>query len=193
MEGASLSVDNLACRRGERVLFRGLSFALGPGEALQVRGANGTGKSSLMRILAGLLRPFAGTVERRGYVGLLDDRLPLDEHLPLGQAFAFWNRVDATHSPGALASVGIDGLLDVPVRYLSAGQRKRAALLLTVFGYNEILLLDEPLNGLDAAGAQLLYEQLAAYRAHGALAVIASHQPLDVPDLRTLDLADYVP
>ena len=62
-----------------------------------------------------------------------------------------------------------------------------------MFGYNEILLLDEPLNGLDAAGAQLLYEQLAAYRAHGVLAVIASHQPLDVPDLRTLDLADYAP
>ena len=118
MEGASLSVDNLACRRGERVLFRGLSFDLGPGEALQVRGANGTGKSSLMRILAGLLTPFAGTVERRGSVGLLDDRLPLDEHLPLGRAFAFWNRIDATHTPGALASVGIDGLLDVPVRFL---------------------------------------------------------------------------
>ena len=153
MEGASLSVDNLACRRGERVLFRGLSFDLGPGEALQVRGANGTGKSSLMRLLAGLLTPFAGTVERRGSVGLLDDRLPLDEHLPLGKAFAFWNRIDATHSPGAFASVGIDGLLDVPVRFLSTGQRKRAALLLTVFGYSEILLLDEPLNGLDAAGA----------------------------------------
>jgi heme exporter protein A len=193
MEGARLSVDNLACRRGERVLFRGLSFDLGPGEALQVRGANGTGKSSLMRILAGLLGPFAGTVDRRGAIGLLDDRLPLDEHLPLGKAFAFWNRIDQTHSPGALASVGIDGLLDVPVRFLSTGQRKRAALLLTVFGHNEILLLDEPLNGLDAAGAQLLYDQLAAYRAQGALAVIASHQPLGVPDLRTLDLADYAP
>ena len=106
-------------------------------------------------------------------------------------AFAFWHRIDETHSPGALASVGIDGLLDVPVRFLSTGQRKRAALLLTVFGHNEILLLDEPLNGLDAAGARLLYDQLATYRAHGALAVIASHQPLDVPDLRTLDVADY--
>ena len=113
MEGASLSVENLACRRGERVLFRALSFDLGPGEALQVRGANGTGKSSLMRILAGLLRPLAGTVERRGSVGLLDDRLPLDEHLPLGKAFAFWNRIDETHSPGAFASVGIDALLEI--------------------------------------------------------------------------------
>ena len=193
MEGANLSVDNLACRRGERVLFRGLSFALAPGEALQVRGANGTGKSSLMRILAGLLRPFAGTVARRGAVGVHVDRLPLYEPWPGGKAFAVGSRIDETHSPGAFASVGIDALLDVPVRYLSTGQRKRAALLLTVFGYNEILLLDEPLNGLDAAGAQLLYDQLAAYRAHGALAVIASHQPLDVPDLTTLDLAGYAP
>ena len=192
MEGASLSVENLACRRGERVLFRGLSFDLGPGEALQVRGANGTGKSSLMRILAGLLRPFAGTVERRGSVGLLDDRLPLDEHLPLGKAFAFWNRVDATHSPGALASVGIDGLLDVPVRYLSTGQKKRAALTRMVGQQAPIWLLDEPLNGLDREAVALVEGLVADHLADGGICLIASHQPFTLADALGLDLMALV-
>src|SRR5690606_4038886 len=94
MEPASLSATDLACRRGERLLFRGLSFALQPGEALQIAGPNGTGKSSLLRILAGLLRPWAGTVGRTGEVALLDERLALDGDLPLGKALQFWERVD---------------------------------------------------------------------------------------------------
>src|SRR5690606_29491730 len=124
MEGATLTVENLASRRGHRVLFRGLSFALAPGEALQVVGANGTGKSSLLRIVAGLLRPFEGTIEHDGAVALLDDRLPLDEHLPLDKAFEFWRRIDGDDYAAESASLGM--LLDVPVRYLSTGQRKRA-------------------------------------------------------------------
>ncbi|MBC7159147.1 MAG: ATP-binding cassette domain-containing protein, partial [Porphyrobacter sp.] len=84
MEPCRLAATGLACRRGERLLFRGLSLDLGPGAALQVSGPNGVGKSSLIRILAGLLRPFAGTVERCGAAGLLDERDALDEHQPLG-------------------------------------------------------------------------------------------------------------
>jgi len=94
MEPASLIATDLACRRGERLLFRGLSFALREGEALQVVGPNGTGKSSLIRILAGLLRPYAGTVECNREAALLDERLALDGHLPLGKALAFWERID---------------------------------------------------------------------------------------------------
>ena len=82
MEAARISATDLACRRGERLLFRGLSFALGAGEALQVVGPNGTGKSSLIRILAGLLRSEAGSVERIGDVALLDERLALADFAP---------------------------------------------------------------------------------------------------------------
>ena len=94
MEPARLLATDLACRRGERLLFRGLSFELNAGEALQVVGPNGTGKSSLIRILAGLLRPAAGTVEKNRQTALLDERLPLDADLPLGHAFDFWSRID---------------------------------------------------------------------------------------------------
>lgn len=192
MEGASLSVHDLACRRGDRLLFRGLSFELSPGEVLHVAGVNGTGKSSLLRIVAGLLRPFEGTVAFSGSVGLLDERLPLDDHLPLGQAFAVWNRLGGgVYSPDAFASVGLGGLLDVPVRFLSTGQRKRAALLLMAAARPALWLLDEPLNGLDAAGVALVLDELRAFRGRGGLAVIASHQPLGIADLRRIDLAEF--
>ena len=87
-------MQDLACRRGDRLLFRGLSFDLAAARLLQVVGANGTGKSSLLRILAGLLRPFAGSVTTSGRVALLDERLPLDEHLAAEESFAFWDRID---------------------------------------------------------------------------------------------------
>lgn len=86
MDACRLAAHDLACRRGDRLLFAKLSFALESGAALQVAGSNGIGKSSLIRMLAGLLEPYAGSVERLGWVGLLDERPALDPHLPLGQA-----------------------------------------------------------------------------------------------------------
>ena len=151
---ARLAATDLACRRGDRLLFRGLSFALEAGQALQVVGPNGTGKSSLLRILAGLLRPEAGAVERNRQVALLDERLALDGHLPLGRAFGFWSRIDGGgYRPGQLASLGLDGLVDVPVRFLSTGQRKRAGILQSNTQKAGLWLLDEPLNGLDVDAA----------------------------------------
>jgi heme exporter protein A len=191
MEGPRLSVNDLACRRGERMLFRGLSLALAPGEALQVVGANGTGKSSLLRIVAGLLRPYEGEVRHEGRVALLDDRLPLDEHLPLGQALAFWEKVDG--QPFAATDAGLDPLHDVPVRYLSTGQRKRAANLQSNTRGADLWLLDEPLNGLDAGAAERLVGQVAEFCAGGGMALIASHQPFALEGLRTLELADFAP
>ena len=186
MEGASLSVHDLACRRGDRLLFRGLSFELAPGEVLQVAGANGTGKSSLLRIVAGLLRPFEGRVTFAGSVGLLDERLPLDEHLPLGQAFAVWNRLSGgVYSPGAFASVGLDGLRDVPVRYLSTGQRKRLALVVAYLEDRPFYLFDEWAADQDPSFKAVFYEQLLPeLRARGKAVIVITH------DDRYFGLAD---
>ena len=194
MEPARLSATDLACRRGERLLFRGLSFSLGECRALQVIGPNGTGKSSLLRILAGLLRPLGGTVERNRPVALLDERLPLDGHLELGHAFRFWSRIDGGgYGPGDLAGLGLDTLADVPVRYLSTGQRKRAAILQSNARMAGVWLLDEPLNGLDVDAAAMFQERVAGYLAGGGIAVIASHQPFHVEGLQRLHLSDYAP
>ncbi|MGZ3259461.1 MAG: heme ABC exporter ATP-binding protein CcmA [Croceibacterium sp.] len=190
MEGCRLAVNDLACRRGDRVLFRALSFELVEGEALQVVGPNGTGKSSLLRILAGLLGPLAGTVERSGAIGLVDERPALDEHLPLGRALDFWARVDATSTP--VPDVGLESLLDIPVRFLSTGQRKRAALARLIRQQAPIWLLDEPLNGLDTEAARTCEALVAAHCARGGLAVVASHQPFALPGLRPIAIADFV-
>lgn len=194
MEPAALSATDLACRRGERLLFSGLSLDLGAGAALQVAGANGLGKSSLIRLLAGLLRPFAGTVQREGAIALVDERPALDEHLPLGLALGLWRTLDKR---GFLAQesisdrLGLHDLLDVPVRYLSTGQRKRAAIARLIGQAAPIWLLDEPLNGLDTAGVALVEALVAEHCAQGGLAVIASHQPFALPALERLDLASF--
>ena len=188
-----LNVSDLACLRGDRLLFSRLSFGLQPGEALQVVGANGTGKSSLLRILAGLLRPFEGVVERSGPAALLDHHLPLDEQLPLGRALDLYRDMIGGCGPAQRAVLGLTELRDVPVRYLSAGQRKRTAFLLSNPDSAPLWLLDEPLNGLDTAWAELLLKEFEAYRANGGMILVASHQPFPLKDLRTLDLAEYAP
>jgi len=192
MEPARLLATDLACRRGERLLFRALSFELRAGEAMQIAGPNGTGKSSLIRILAGLLRPYAGTVERSVDVALLDERLALDGGLPLGKALAFWSRLDGGgYGTRPMATLGLERLADVPVRFLSTGQRKRAAILQSNARGAGVWLLDEPLNGLDVDACAALQRQVADYLAGGGMAVIASHQSFDAPDLRQLNLSDY--
>jgi heme exporter protein A len=185
-----LAAENLACRRGERVLFAGLSLSLAAGDALQVAGANGIGKSSLLRILGGLLPAFAGTVERHGAVGLIDERPALDPHLPLGRALAFWQRLDRP-ADDALARLGLADLLDVPVRYLSTGQKKRAAFARLIGQAATIWLLDEPLNGLDSDAARLAEVLAGEHCAAGGICVVASHQSFAVPGMHRLALAEF--
>ena len=187
-----LVAKDLACRRGERLLFRGLSFACAPGDALLVAGANGIGKSSLIRMLAGLLRPLAGSVAIEGAIGLVDERLALDPNLPLGQALRFWERLDDCVAPARAHEIlQLEPLLDVPVRYLSTGQKKRAALARLLNRSCPIWLLDEPLNGLDTQ-AQASFEALIAQHcAAGGIALVASHQGIALPDPARVELAEY--
>lgn len=190
MEGTRLDLSDIACRRGDRLLFSGVNVALSPGGALHLTGPNGTGKTSLIRIIAGLMRPFEGEVSRQGALALLDERPALDEHLPLGRALAFWERIDGSAAQGA-DRLGLSSLLDVPVRYLSTGQRKRAALARLLGQSAETWLLDEPLNGLDRDGTALVETLVAEHRAAGGTVVAASHQPIALPGAQTLDLRDY--
>src|SRR3569833_363816 len=120
---ALLRFLDVSLARGGRLLFEGLSLAVGPGEALQVAGPNGSGKSSLLRLAAGLLRSSTGEVQRSG-VALADDSLALDRELPLGKALAFWG---GSVGP-AMDALGIAHLSGGPVRLLSSGQQKRASL-----------------------------------------------------------------
>lgn len=190
MQEARIAAHDLACRRGDRLLFRGLSFALSAGDALQVVGANGVGKSSLLRLMAGLARPFAGRVEREGAIGLVDERPALDPELPLARALAFWGRIDG-RSPCPLEALGLGGLLDVPVRYLSTGQRKRAAMARLLGQEAAVWLLDEPLNGLDVQAVRVVEELTASHCAAGGIALIASHQPFALTGMATLALQDH--
>jgi len=189
----ALAARALACRRGDRLLLRGMSFALGPGEALHVTGANGSGKTTLIRALAGLTGAYGGQIERQGAIALLDERPALDPDLPLGRALAFWARIDGGDALNARAALGLEPLLDVPVRHLSTGQRKRAALAVLCGRRVPIWLLDEPLSGLDVNAIGQVVALIAEHVAGGGIAMIASHQRLDVANLQTLAIEDYAP
>ncbi|MFY8196121.1 heme ABC exporter ATP-binding protein CcmA [Novosphingobium sp. B1] len=191
MQECGLVATDIACRRGDRILFRGLSLSVGAGEVVHLAGPNGIGKSSLIRILAGLLRPFSGSVERHGALALSDERLALDGHEPLEKALAFWQRID--HSPQSHADFGLADLLDVPVRYLSTGQRKRAALARVSASGAPIWLLDEPLNGLDTHWSCIAQAAIKAHCQAGGAVVIASHQPLSLAAVKIVELLDFQP
>lgn len=194
MEANGLTAQGLFCRRGDRLLFGSLDLGLERGEALHLVGPNGIGKTSLIRMLAGLLAPFPvpdrpSGVHWQGTVGLLDERPALDPHLPLGKALAFWTGMDRGTAP--LERLGLSDLLDVPVRFLSTGQKKRAGLARLIGQGADHWLLDEPLNGLDRQGTALVEELIAERRAGGGVIVLASHQPIDLPGAQALDLRDH--
>lgn len=186
-----LRLDRVACIRGDRLLFENLSMTLRRGDALWLRGPNGTGKSSLIRVVAGLLRAAAGTVERHERCALIDENAALDTELPLRRALDFWARIDTVdgHSVDrAIAEMALAPLAEVPVGMLSTGQRKRAAMVRVIASGAPIWLLDEPANGMDDAAQARLVAAIAKHRANGGAVLLASHFPLGLDDLDELDL-----
>jgi heme exporter protein A len=179
---ALLRFEGVALRRGGRLLFENLDLNLGPGEALHVTGPNGSGKSSLIRLAAGLLAAEAGRATRSP-LALADDSPALDRELPLKRALAFWNGP----SNAAMEALGIDHLADVPVRLLSSGQLKRAALARVAASGSPLWLLDEPMNALDGDGASRLAALVTDHRTNGGAVLAASHVPLP-GDYRLLEL-----
>jgi len=169
-----LSVEQAALVRGGRLLFEDFNLMLAPGEAVHVTGPNGCGKSSLLRMVAGLLEPSAGRIERAS-VALADEGLALDRELPLRRALVFWGGPNLSE---ALTAFDLDRLADVPVRLLSTGQAKRARLARVMASEARLWLLDEPLNGLDRDGVTRLDAAIGAHRASGGAVLAASHVAL---------------
>ena len=180
----ALAFREVACVRGGRALFENLSFTVAPGGAALVSGPNGVGKSSLIRLAAGLLRPVAGTVEGAPTRALMAEAPALDPARRLSEALAFWAALDADPADArgrvarALDAVGLAHIAEIPVRLLSTGQRRRAALARVVASAAQLWLLDEPANGLDVASVALLERLIATHRAGGGAVLVATHTPI---------------
>ncbi|WP_240932939.1 heme ABC exporter ATP-binding protein CcmA [Pelagibius litoralis] len=204
---ALFEARNLDCRRGGRDVFAGLSFSLPAGGALLLTGANGTGKSSLLRLLAGLLRPVGGAIlwdgqpidaepgdhaARLHYLGHLDAVKPV---LSAKENLRFWAalRGRAASIEPALDHFALSALADIPGRLLSAGQHRRLALARLLASPAELWLLDEPSVGLDHASVGKLAEAIAKHRAGGGRVVVATHMALDMPGAEPLSLDALAP
>jgi len=195
-----LSSSDLGCVRGGRQVFHGLSFAVGASEALVVTGPNGVGKSSLLRLVAGLVRPAQGRLvldggdpeltigEQAHYLGHQDALKPA---LSVRENLGFWTDFlggAIGRAKDALAAVGLDGLAHLPATYLSAGQRRRLSLARLVAIERPIWLLDEPTSALDAAAQAMLAELMRTHLAGGGLILAATHGPIGLNGVKELRL-----
>lgn len=201
-----LEATELACIRGERLLFHGLSFRVDPGTLLWVSGSNGSGKTSLLRLLCGLARAERGSVrwnsvdigeERedfqkaliyQGHSNALKDDLAPEENL----RFALQGTSDVTAVSQRLREHGLGACLGLPVRVLSQGQKRRVALTrLSLAGSRRLWILDEPFAALDAPASESLANLIAGNVRLGGMVVLTSHQEVGLGDipLRRLHLA----
>jgi heme exporter protein A len=195
-----LEGQELACWRGERTVFAGLSFRLEAGGALLLTGANGAGKSSLLRLLAGLLPAAEGRLLWEGEDALADRvtharRLrylghgdALKPSLTAAENLGFYAKLWGGEIAPALAALGLTGLSDLPARVLSSGQKRRLALARLALAPAALWLLDEPTVGLDAASVERLGALLADHRGRGGMVLAATHLPLPLPEARELRL-----
>ncbi len=184
------SVHDLAIARGGRLLFEALSFAIASGAYGEIRGPNGSGKTSLLRAIAGFLKPRAGRIAFDGveepaialhYLGHLN---ALKQAANVRAHLRYWSGLlGAGDERAALTRIGLEPIGELPVRALSQGQARRLALGRLLVAPRPIWLLDEPAAALDADGRDMLASLVLEHRAHGGLVLAAVHEPLGVePD-----------
>lgn len=188
----SLSAEKLTCVRGDRPLFAGLDFTVAAGEVMVVEGANGVGKTSLLRLIAGFLSPAEGLVriatdhgavqdgeERARYVGWLGHQDGIKPQLHVREQLEFFAQLYAakTALDPVLERVGLWRQRLLPCRYLSAGQKKRLGLARLMVAARPLWLLDEPYSALDTGGRALAAELMQAHCIAGGIVVAASHDP----------------
>ena len=200
-----LSVDKVHVWRGDRHVLKGVSLTLGPRQLLQVAGPNGTGKTTLLRVACGLLRPELGRVTWQGQPISnsrieYQDALAYASHEPAlkGDLTALENlrftvglkrRVTAQELRAALGSTGVAECADLPARVLSAGQRRRVAMARVLAMNASLWLLDEPFTNLDAAGTELMSALLQSQVERGGSALVVAHHDLKLNvDMRRLEL-----
>jgi len=187
-----LSGRDVRCVRGGREIFAGLDFETAAGEALAVTGTNGSGKTSLLRLIAGLLPVAGGSIgleggdpeltlpEQAHYLGHRDALKPA---LSVVENLAFWRGFlggEASDAEQSIAAVGLDHAIHLPAAYLSAGQRRRLSIARLVAVRRPIWLLDEPTNALDSAGQSLFAALMADHLSQGGLIIAATHAPLGI-------------
>ena len=190
---SSLTAENIACARGDRVLFEGLSFRLARGAALAVEGANGAGKTSLLRLIAGFLTPRAGRLvltsddgesddgeERGKQIGWLGHQDGLKPQLTVREQLQFFAALYGArpYCDSALAQVGLSRQKDFPCRFLSAGQRRRLGVARLMVSARPLWLLDEPFAALDSEGQAMIADAMARHCAGGGMVIAATHDPL---------------
>ena len=187
-------------KRGDKLLFEGLEWFLGPGDALVLNGPNGSGKSSLLRVIAGLLRPTAGIVkwgdaevhkaegyrDAMHYLGHFSAVKPV---LTVSENVRFWSDINGgAEIETALDSFGLKDIQDSPGRLLSSGQKRRVALANLVAVPRKLWLLDEASTGLDGQSVQALLSAINLHRDKGGLLVAATHGELDLGDAKEITL-----
>lgn len=201
----TLQAQDLACVRGERKLFSNLSFSLHSGECLHVRGENGVGKTSLLRLLTGLSKPDAGQIlwnqesiskqvdRYHRELLFLGHRDALKEELTALENLQTYAAVDDIALPveralAALWRFGLRGRENLPVNCLSAGQKRRVLMARMLTRQAKLWILDEPFNALDVNAVTQLEELMAEHLASGGLLVLTSHQAVRIPNIRLLEL-----